>query len=326
LKVGFVLRSLAAGGAERQAALLGRGLFQMRKRGRWHLVGFLLRLVLELRRQRCDLIYTFLPTQNVLLAMLRPLLGRAVLVWGLRSSGVVPGLDLGHRTVLQLQTWLARCPALILANSDASVAFHLKKGFPVGRLAVVSNGIDERVFRPDQEARNRVRAALGLPPGTPLVGIVGRLEPAKGQEVFLSAASQVRSSKHVNIRLVIAGRGSLGERRRLMALASALHIADSVHWLDVTVRPQELYNALDVLVSASYAEGFPNVIAEAMACGTPCVATDVGDTWRIVDGFGIVVAPGDYHAMAAGIVQILAMPEGGSCGCGARIARRCGFR
>ena len=66
-----------------------------------------------------------------------------------------------------------------------------------------------------------------------------------------------------------------------------------------------VYNALDILVSSSITEGFPNVIAEAMACGVPCVATDVGDTRQIVDDAGAVVPPQRPDLLAEQLLRMI---------------------
>jgi glycosyltransferase involved in cell wall biosynthesis len=97
---------------------------------------------------------------------------------------------------------------------------------------------------------------------------------------------------------VSIGDDPLGKKAELLHRCHALGISDQVIWIDGLDRIEGAYSAIDVLVSSSCSEGFSNVIAEAMACGKPCVVTDVGDSRLIVGQTGIVVPPRNPHALA----------------------------
>jgi len=81
-------------------------------------------------------------------------------------------------------------------------------------------------------------------------------------------------------------------------LGESLGITERLIWAGTFSDLLTVYNALDLLVSSSTSEGFSNVIGEAMACGVPCVVTDVGDSALIVGDTGNIVPPGDSHALA----------------------------
>ena len=93
----------------------------------------------------------------------------------------------------------------------------------------------------------------------------------------------------------------------LHEIADAEGIADQTIWSGGRADMPAVYNALDICVSSSVSgEGFPNAVAESMACGTPCVATDVGDSALLVGDAGIIVPAGDPDALADGIVALIA--------------------
>ena len=176
-------------------------------------------------------------------------------------------------------------------------------GLPPGRLNVVRNGVDTQRFRPQPQAA--ARAALGIA-GAPLLLSVGNLVPVKGHDIALKALAQLMPT-HPGVHWVFVGDGPL--RGDLQAQAEALGIAKHVTFAGV-IPNQALpawYSAADALVLASRSEGWANVLLEAMACGTPVVATAVGGTAEVLaqPGIGRVVPPLAPQALAQGIASLL---------------------
>jgi glycosyltransferase involved in cell wall biosynthesis len=349
-KIAFLIRSLGVGGAERQLVELAKGLrgvgrdvvvltfypdgamateldeagvrrVVVGKRHRWDVLGFVWRLAAELRRERAAILHGYMPDANILVTLLGRLLRRRRVVWGVRASRV----DLSHydrvsAVVLNVARRLARGADLIICNSRAGAADHVAQGYPADRVLVVPNGIDTRRFRPDPGARARLRSEWGIPEGAPLIGLVGRLDPMKDHRTFLRAAAALRR-EHPAARFVFVGRGADGYVAELAALAAELGLADRLMWAAPRQDVTAVFAALDVLTLCSaFGEGFPNVVGEAMACGTPCVVTDVGDAAWIVGDTGRVVPVGDADALARAWAELLP-----SVGCAA-LAERCRAR
>ena len=170
-------------------------------------------------------------------------------------------------------------------------------------MIVIPNGIDAVRWRPDPAAGAAARRGWGIPVQVPLVGLVGRLDLMKDHVTFLAA---VRACTVPGLHAVCIGDGEEASTQALRARIAGLGIGDRVHLVGGTDDMRDAYNALDVLVSASRGEGFSNVIGEAMACGVPCVVTDVGDSARIVGTLGEVVAPEDHEAMALAVERLFA--------------------
>jgi glycosyltransferase involved in cell wall biosynthesis len=146
-------------------------------------------------------------------------------------------------------------------------------GAPAERTLVLRNGVDLRLFCPRDRAR--ARAALGIEGFTLLC--VGSLIPRKGHDLVLAALGQLP-----DCRLVIAGDGP--RRAELEAQAKRLGVQDRVRFLGEIAHADlpDLYAAADVLLLASSREGWANVLLEAMACGTPVVATNVNGAGEVV--------------------------------------------
>jgi glycosyltransferase involved in cell wall biosynthesis len=327
MKVMFLVRDLAIGGSQRQLALLAAGLarrghdvavvvlyaggpleallagsgarlLSLGKAGRWHAVAPLARLRRLLLSERPHLIYAFLPAQTTIAALLLPPHLDTKLVFGLRAAA----MELGHYDALNALTyrseaWLSRRADLIIANARAVRADAIRRGLPPERIAVVPNGIDTETMRPDPATGRALRRAWGLSDDAFVIGCVARLDPMKDHASLLRAAAGF-ARENPDARFVCVGDGPL--RVELERLANSLALADRVVWVGEIADARAAYNAFDIATLASaFGEGFPNVVGEAMACGIPVAATDVGDVRLVVDAQGEVVPPKDPDALRA---------------------------
>jgi glycosyltransferase involved in cell wall biosynthesis len=269
-----------------------------------------LRLRRLARRRNADVLYAYEGNVARLVAWLATRFSSTTVVWGVQGAGRSYGL----RREWKLGLPFLLCKAvsgsvpLMIANSQAGHARRLALGFRCPKQLAIPNGFDTDSFRPDPDARARVRADWGLGDEL-LIGLVGRIDPVKGHATFLAAAALL-ASRRDDVRFVIVGDGPAERRRELERRARELGLASRLLWAGRREDMPAVYNALDVLCSASVREGFPNVIGEAMSCGVPCVATDAGDSARLIAETGIVVPPGDPSLLAGALETMLAeLPE-----------------
>ncbi len=233
--------------------------------------------------------------------------GHPRLFWNIRHSLY----DLNHekwttRLVIRLGAALSSRPRRILFNSMVSIDQHTRLGFPHERAMMIPNGFDLNRFQPSPEARLALRSELGLDPGTPLVGVVGRRHPMKGHDDFLRTAEEVHG-KRPDVHFVLAGLGVTAEDPVFGEFLRGRDVAGNLHFLGPRNDVPALIAGLDLLALPSVSEGFPNVVGEAMASGVPCAATDVGETAVLVGDLGKVVSPGDPGALAKAILGLLAL-------------------
>jgi glycosyltransferase involved in cell wall biosynthesis len=174
-------------------------------------------------------------------------------------------------------------------------------GVPRAKVALIRNGVDSERFAPPT---GRERAALGVPPGVPIVGTVGRLDPVKDHGTLLSAFRRVLETLP-HARLVIIGDG---ETRSDLEMQIALYgLQHRVLLLGERLDVASLVPGFDVFVLSSINEGLSLALLEAMACARPVVVTDVGAAAAVVgDGrAGLVVAPKDPDVLAAALTRLL---------------------
>jgi len=187
---------------------------------------------------------------------------------------------------------------------EAVEAFVKQGAVRPGRMVALYNGIDTEIFGFDAQGRVSVREELGMDESTPLLLAVGRLFEQKDYPNLLQAFSEVEfrsAAPHI----VIAGDGPL--RGKLQALADSLGVADRVAFLGVRYDVVALMSACDVFVLSSAWEGFGLVVAEAMACQRPVVATDCGGVSEVVGSVGFLAPPRDSKGLRNELQRALAL-------------------
>jgi glycosyltransferase involved in cell wall biosynthesis len=334
MKIMFLMRSMAVGGAQRQLCVLCRELrrrghevsvllyytgepldaelreqavriVDLKKRGRWRNFSFLMRLIRTVRAERPDVVYAYLPVSNLLALLLRPLWGDSAIACGVRASDMTAGeVNWLARLTLQLERRLVLHADVVIVNSHVG-ARYLCRGRQYANVVVIDNGIEAQTFFFDEGGRCRMRSAWHAAEGTPVVGCVARLDPMKDHMTLLRAFALLRQSQP-DARLVCVGTVTEPYASGLRDLARRLQLRDAVRWIAHESQLKDLYSGFDTLcMSSAYGEGSPNVLAEAMACGVPCVATDVGDAGRILSHADFLVPPRDPASLAHALMRAL---------------------
>lgn len=277
-----------------------------------HTIGQQLRLARYLRRERIRLIHTHGFYANCFALPPAWLARTAVRIASIRDDGSV--WTHAQRAVERLACRLADCTVV---NAEVIRRRLLGEGWTDDRIAVIPNGVDVARFDKHGIPSGLCRE-LGLPPSVPIVGVVARLAPSKGLEVFLDAA-RIVADRFPDARFLIVGdEPTLGTehlpaggpyRQKLELRARRLGLADRVIFTGFRLDVPDVLAGLDVSVLPSVTgEGLPNSVLEAMAAGLPVVVTDSGGTSEaIANGTtGFMVPPGDASALARPVIELLA--------------------
>ena len=193
-------------------------------------------------------------------------------------------------------------------SQGASQAFEQKKAVPVGGIKTVYNGIDLDKFKYDYKARDSVLQELSLTIATKIILAVGRFNEAKDYPNLLNAVALLKEKNtKLDFKLLIAGDGEL--RTAIEALISELNLTHDVILLGRRVDIPRLMSAADLFVLPSKYEGFGLVVAEAMACRCPVVATNSGGVSEVIGGYGAIVEPCNPLLLAHSIGEALSMPD-----------------
>lgn len=333
VKILLHIRSLHIGGAERQVVSLAKTMAEMGREvhvatiisggllesdladmpgvqvisaGKPGLIGklrYLLRLRSLIKSNHYDAVYGFLPTPNLALLTARTIRNRPLIAWGVRSSN----LDLSQyssrvKWAMRFEKWLSRFTDRVITNSQAALEEYRQNGYPYSKLSHIPNAINVDRFKPDSATRKSSRSELGIPHDAPVIGIFARLHPMKDHTTFLVAASILVESMPT-ARFICAGGTSVensGYAEGVKNTAVELGLEDNVIWLGPRNDPETLMPACDLTtLTSDSGEGFPNSVAESMACGVPCVVTDIGDAAVIASKYSAVVKPKNPEGLAA---------------------------
>ena len=265
------------------------------------------RFVRSLERIRPDVIQTWMYHANALAAWWAYRAGyQGRIVWNIRNSGKhLEEFSKWSRLSLRVGAWLSsRVPTEIVSCAHSAAQQHQRLGFRGPQVMIIPNGIDTSHWQPDKTVRQERRQLMRLRPDMPVLGVVARWHPLKDYPNFLVALAQV-VQKYPNVKCLLIGAGLVQTNKELMQCINKLQLQHNVLLLGQRTDVAAWMQAMDIFVLPSKAEGFPNVVCEAMACGLRCVVTDVGDAALIVGQDGIVVPAEESSALAAGIEQAL---------------------
>ncbi len=269
-----------------------------------------------------DIIQTWMYHADLMAGIVGKLSTNATVVWNIRAD-VAPYIK--DKKTFILTKVCARLssllPTRIVSCSETARKSHLEMGYDSDKIVVIPNGFDLTHYRASQENSTSLRQELGLESTTPLIGLITRYDRRKGLPNFAQAAALLLKDMPA-ARFLLCGNGIHWENKELMALLQQTGIEHACFLLGRREDVTPILLALDLATSSSESEAFPNVLGEAMACGVPCVATDVGDSALIIGDAGLVVPPRDAQALAAGWRTILMMSKPERVALGAAARRR----
>jgi glycosyltransferase involved in cell wall biosynthesis len=260
------------------------------------------RLAGLMRRRRVDAVVTVGAGDKMFWGRLAARLARVPVVCSALHSTGWPD------TVGRLNRMLTPITDAYIAVAPAHGKFLIDQlHFPADKVCVIPNGIDVERFRRG-DSRLATRAALGLTPTTPIVGIVAALRPEKNHELLLQAAQAVRARVPEAVFLIV---GDGPERPRLVALAKQLGVSQATRFLGTRSDIPQLLSALDAFVLTSRIEANPVSILEAMAVGLPVVAPNVGSiSESVIDGVtGYLTEPNLVEPVANRLIELLENPS-----------------
>jgi len=266
----------------------------------------LIKLISKVRRARPDVVQCWMYHADLLggYAAWRARVG--AIVWGLHHTTLdVEGTKWATRQIVRLNArfshWL---PRRIITCSKKGDEVHRGVGYSKEKMVTVHNGYDTSAFKPNIAARDTFRAEYGISDGQLLLGCVARFNPQKDHRNLILGFNDVVQARP-DAHLLLIGRGMTNDNSEVTTLIRELGLTNHVTLAGPRQDIPAVMNGIDLhVLGSAFGEAFPNVLSEAMCCGTPCVATDVGDSATIVGDTGRIVPPRDPKALARAILEL----------------------
>jgi glycosyltransferase involved in cell wall biosynthesis len=246
-----------------------------------------------------EVVNTWMPHANLIGGVIAKFAGVPKIIWCVRHSTIeYQALSLRTIVTLKLNILLSYfIPSCTIFCSDRAIVEHLRIGYSGKANHVIHNGFEREEFRVPVLKRGSLRAKWSISDSTPLIGMVGRYDAYKDHKTLLEALARLDAMKR-SFFCVLVGKGVDNCNAVLQELIERYKLKGKVMLLGRLEEIPLLMSELDIHILSSVSESFPNVVAEAMAVGTPSVVSDVGDAARIVGNTGWVVPRGDSKSMA----------------------------
>ncbi len=273
----------------------------------------LFKLIRLLRKHRPDVVQTWMYHADLFGGIAARIAGIKSIVWGIRHTTLEPRKS--KKTTILIAKLLAKfswwLPARISVCAQRAMDVHEALGYNRALMRLIPNGYNLADFTPKPEEARALRNEWGVGLNMALIGAVGRYDPQKDHTNLLQALASLRS-RNMPFCCVLVGTNLDDDNQELHIQIQHLGLEEAVILLGRRTDIPAVMSAFDVhVLPSAYGEAFPNVVAEAMACETPCVVTDVGDAAYIVGDTGWVVPPSDSEALANAMENALLMSQQG---------------
>ncbi len=260
-----------------------------------------------IRQYQPQIVQTWMYHADLLGGLAAYLAGQRNIVWNIRIAAVPKNnkLTIAIMWVCALLShWL---PKKIVCVAEAAKGVHIGYGYDATRMVVIHNGLNFADFSASTTQIAALKQYCRFSENDTVIGWVGRFHPDKGQENFVKASAIVVAS-YPQAKFLLVGRNCDANNVELIAWLTERNLQQYFVLLGERSDIPVCLAVMDIFCMPSSNEGFPNALAEAMVMGLPCVATTVGDASVLAGETGVLVEPQDEHALARGLLEILALP------------------
>jgi glycosyltransferase involved in cell wall biosynthesis len=262
-----------------------------------------------LRVKRPDIVSSWLYKSDFVSSLACLIYRKSKLVWNVRHAGLDrDSTSFKTRALVTCLGYLSFIPDKILTCSETAILTHKKKRYQKSKMHLIDNGVDINKYFPSNSGNKNTKSKFGDDENTFIIGIVGRFSKTKNHKLFVEIAEKLLTN-NCNIKFVMIGKYLDWQNEVLNKLIYDKKIRKHFILMGEQNNIHTLLPELDLFLLTSNGEAFPNVLIEAMACGVPCISTNVGDCRRILGDIGHVVNNHDVNAFVSEIERYMLLSE-----------------
>ncbi len=268
------------------------------------------RLVRLLKEPDASIVQTWLTHANLFGAIAAKMAGVRSLIWTIHTGNQAESaLKWSLRLITRVLAILSHhSPTVIVSCSDTASKRHQEIGFAREKIVTIPNGTDTTSYQPFPDAAESFYQGLGIPKGTPVIGIAGRWTPEKDYDTFFQAALLLQE-RVPETHFIACGSGLDQENAKAGRYIQNSSLRDHFHLLGQRDDLPVVFSGMRIFALTSISEAFPLVLGEAMACGVPCVSTNVGDCEKILGETGKLTPTGEPEAIATVWEEMIRLPQ-----------------
>tara|TARA_Y100001978_G_scaffold74466_1_gene66731 strand:+ start:10521 stop:11648 length:1128 start_codon:yes stop_codon:yes gene_type:complete len=253
-----------------------------------------------------DVIQTWLYHADLFGGLIAKLNLKKNVIWNIRNCNIDSNTKFTTKLIVFILSKLSRIvPSKIIFNSRKSMLKHCESfGYTNKKSILIHNGFDTEKYHINNKYRIKIRNELKIQNKEYVLGMIARFHPDKNHEYLFQTLKKVKS-KIKNFKCILVGNEINKNNLKLAKLIEKYELERNIILLGIRRDIHKLMNALDLHILSSNTEAFPNVLGEAMACGIPCVSTNVGDAKFIIGDTGWLVPFCDSKIFANTIITAL---------------------
>jgi len=261
-------------------------------------------LIKLLHSLKPNIIQTWLLHADLVGGLVSRLLGFKNIIWNIRYSEIQKKneVKLTKMLIIKIMAKLSYIiPQSIVIVSKKAQKIYVSEGYDKKKFHFIPNGYDLKILKYNYLQKIEFKKKLKTNKKTPIIGNISRFHPKK-DHINLIKALSILKSKNINFFCVLFGTNVNKNNTELVSAIKNLGLNSNVRLFGQNDNVVKIFNGIDLFVqSSSYGEGFPNVVAESMACKTPCVVTNVGDSSFILGDTGWIIPPNNPFKLAKSI-------------------------
>lgn len=266
----------------------------------------IIKLFKILNSKKANIIQTWLYHADLIGSLVAFIIGYRNIIWTIRDCSIDVSTKLSTKIIVYLLAKLSYIiPNKIIYNSSSAFKkFHFIYGYDRRKSFLIRNGFDTNTFKPNIKLRTSLRNELDISDSEKVIGMVARFHPVKNH-IYLFKALNLVKIRFPNIKCILVGKDLEKHNSNLIKLISFYQLENNIILLGIRRDICRIMNTIDLNILCSKSEAFPNVIGEAMSCGTPCISTNVGDANDLIGKNGWLVPLDDDHKFSQTIITAL---------------------